>query len=618
MEELLTELAGLHGLALAVSLRGEQRPFGPDWREALHARPLTPEIARSVFLAFAGDRFHDDPDLDPLLAELDGLALAVVLLASQAEGEPDLYALRQRWRDQRTALLQRSGGRERQHSLEVSLRLSFESSRMGEESLRLLSLLSLLPEGLAREDLPALLPGTGHEAASGLRKVGLAFDQGHRLRVLAPIREHVQRNHPPQNEDFDRLVDHHLTLARIGDRIGGAGGAEAADRLRSEMGNLEPMILAGLEREDPVPAIRAALAFTNAVRFTGVGELTLIGCALQAARDAAQLGLEADCLHKMGDIHLYRAHYQQAQEHYEHAQEIYQRAGDSHGTACGMARRAEIHLQQTKPDDARRLYEQALVRFCELSDPHWEAQSLLGLGYAAVQRAEKVGRPHLIHALALFRQLGDVRGEANCLQYLAQASLDAGDYADAREEYESALSGFRRVGSILGEASCLRCLGHIAVWQGNPQVAETLVNKALLLCRRVGSRLGEANCHFVLGEAARARFAHETAEELLQKALVLFRQLGQPTGVGNCLESLGSNAAARSDLPGAHRYLNEALRILGEIPQPVSFGRVQLKLARISTNPFERQAHLEAARQIWDATGELEPKHHELEEPDLD
>ncbi|HKH43169.1 MAG TPA: tetratricopeptide repeat protein, partial [Thermoanaerobaculia bacterium] len=519
VEELLTDLAAVPGLALVIGLRGEQRPFGPDWRESIHAGPLDPETARSVFLAFAGERFRADPDLDPLLLELDGLALAVVLLASQAEGEPDLSGLRQRWRDQRTALLHRGLGRQKQHSLEVSLRLSVDSPRMTEGGSRLLSLLGLLPEGVAREDLAALLPGSGAEAASVLRKVGLAFDQGPRLRVLAPIREYVQTSHPPPEEDLDRTVDHYLALARLGEKIGAEGGAAAADRLRAEMGNLEPMILAGLERADPIPAIRSALAYANAVRFIGTGGLTIIGCARQAARAASQEKLEADCIRKRGDVDLYRAHYEKARERYEQAQEIYQRAGEPHGEACCTARLAEIYLHRAQPASATRLYEEARTRFEELGDQHWEARCLLGLGSAAVHTSEKGGRLRLEQARSLFRQIGDVLGEANCLQYMGQASFDSGDFERSHAEYESALHLFRRVGSLLGEANCLRSLGHISLRQGNPKAAQTLAEKALLLNQRVGSLLGEANCIFILGETARALSNHEAAEALLQQAL---------------------------------------------------------------------------------------------------
>jgi len=49
------------------SIRGEQRPLGPAWREAIRVGPLDLAAARTAFLAVAGERFGGDPDLDRLL-----------------------------------------------------------------------------------------------------------------------------------------------------------------------------------------------------------------------------------------------------------------------------------------------------------------------------------------------------------------------------------------------------------------------------------------------------------------------------------------------------------------------------------------------------------------------
>jgi tetratricopeptide (TPR) repeat protein len=419
VEELLGDLAAVPGLALAAALRGEQRPFGPSWREAIHAGPLDPAPARNAFLAVAGERYRNDPDLDPLLLDLDGLALAVVLLASQAEGEPDLAGLRQRRRDQRTALLHRGQGRERQHSLDVSLALSIDSPRMTAESRRLLSLLGLLPEGMAREDIEALLPESGAEAASVLRRVGLAFDQGPRLRVLAPIREHVQRSHPPRDADLHQAVDHYLALARLGEDLGGPGGAQAADRLRAELGTLEPMILLGLQRADPIPAIHSALAYAEAVRCLGSGGLAIIGCARRAARTVSQAKLEADCLRKLGDIDLSRARYEQARERYEQAREIYRRAGHLHGQASCAAHLADIAL-------------------------------LRGNSPAALALAEE--------ALELTRRTGSRLGEANCLFTLGEVARRMSRHEEAETLLEESLLRFQQIGATLGVANCLASL----------------------------------------------------------------------------------------------------------------------------------------------------------------
>jgi serine/threonine protein kinase/tetratricopeptide (TPR) repeat protein len=616
VEELLSELAAIPGLALAVALRGGQRPFGPSWREAIHAGPLDPESARNAFLAVAGERFQDDLDLDPLLLELDGLALAVVLLASQAEGEPDLSILRLRWQEQRTALLRRAGARERRQSLEVSLELSIDSPRMTGESRRLLSMVSLLPEGVAREDLAALLPGHGIEAASVLRKVGLAFDQGSRLRMLAPVREHVRLSHPPRAEDFERTIKHYLSLAGLGEKMGSEGGADVYRRLRPEVGNLEPMLLAGLDRADPLPAIHSALAYGWFLRFTGQGSPLILARARRAAQEAGEIGLEADCLRRQGDIAFSRSRTDEAEANFKLAQTLYGRVKDLHGEAGCMMLRGEIHLfLRASPEMARQYFEMAHSTFHALGDLSWEGQCLVGLGSAAVNLSEhKAGRTLLELARGILKASGDLRCEANCLQRMGQSSLEIGAFDQAQSEFEAALLLFRQVGSLLGEANCIRNLGHILFRRGDALAARPLLEKSLKLSRQAGSPIGEANCVLLLGEIASTLLEHERAETLLQQARLRFQRMGQLHEEGNATENLGINARAQSDMLKAHYWFRESLSLFQKIPQPTTVGRVHLQLARIAPpGSPERLEHVEAARQAWEEAGVLDQKRGELE-----
>lgn len=613
VEELMTELAGIPGLALVVALRGEQRPFGPSWREAIHAGPLDPQSARSAFLAVAGERYQDDSDLDPLLLAVDGLALAVVLLASQAEGEPDLSILRLRWKERRTALLRRAGASGPQQNLEASLALSIDGPRMTPAGRRLLSILGLFPEGAAREDLNALLPDQGSDGASVLRKVGLVFDQGSRLRMLAPIREHVRQALPPEREDLDRAVDHYLGLALLGQEIGREAGAVVSRRLRSEAGNLEPMIAAGLARTDPAPAIRSALAYAELARSTGSGEPALIDKARQVARERGEAKLEADCVRKQGDLDLYQGRYDQARSRYEDARLLYRTLEDSRGEACCIALLGNIHLDRSEPEAARALFEDALLRFRTLGDRSWEARCLLGLGTTEVYRSRPACRSHLEAARLLFQEAGDPRGEANCLQHLAGQCLEFEDFETSQKAAESALELFRRAGSLLGEANALRTLGCVALRRGDTKAARSLCEKALAMSRRVGSVLGEANCLGILGQTLAASDP-DRAEAVLQEALRCFEKIGQAAGQGNCAELLGDLALERSEPLKARHWYEQALVLNRKVPRPFWIGRDHLSLAKLSPpGSPDRLRHLEAARQVWADAGVLEERRHEID-----
>lgn len=601
VEELLCHLAALPCLALAVSLRGEQRPYGPSWREAIHVGPLAPDAARSAFLAVAGERYSADPDLEQLLTAVDRLPLAVALLASQAEGEPDLSGLWQRWQEQRTALLQRAGGRQRLHNMEVSLKLSVGSPRISRGGFRLLSILGLLPDGAAHSHLDALLPGEGKAAAAVLRKVGLAFDQGRRLRTLAPIREFLRQYHTPRSEDLDRTVDHYLELALLGERIGGEGGAEIVRQLAPETGNLGPMVLLGLDRADPAPAISAALGMAELIRFTGLGNPVILERARGSAQALGRLGLEADCIRMLGEIALYRSDHAAARAHFEEALPLYRKAENAQAQGHCFASLGESHLSCSEIEAACRHFEEARSLFLGIGNLFGQARCMLGFGSAAVHRSDSQnGHELLLEALSLFRRAGNTRWEANCLQKLGNAAIDLDDFDSARVHFEEALELFRRVGSVQGEANSIRGLGDVALFHQNPQTARIRFEEALSLYRRVGSPLGLANCCRRLGDTALALFESETARARFEEALPLFRRFGDILGEATCMEGLGTTALALSEQAAARAKLQEALELYQRAQQTSSIGRVHGLLARVAQpGSEERRTHIEAARQVW-------------------
>ena len=242
VEELLRAVAAIPQVGVAITARGTGRPAGLRWRDFAMVSPLPLADARCLFLAVAGPDLAVDPRLDKLITELDGVPLAVELMAYATQGQTDLAEVTQRWRAERTAMLTRMGGARRELSVAVSVETSVAAPLMTGPGRRLLSLLGVLPDGVARQDLAELLPGSGLAAAAVLRQLGLAFSEGDRLRTLAPIREHIAAAHPPQQADLDQAVGHYAELAattgdQVGRSDGRSGGGPAAGRDREHRGH---------------------------------------------------------------------------------------------------------------------------------------------------------------------------------------------------------------------------------------------------------------------------------------------------------------------------------------------------------------------------------------------
>ena len=565
VEELLRTIAAVPQVAVALTSRGTGRPAGMRWRDFAMLSPLPLAEARRLFLAVAGPELAADARLDELLAGLDGVPLAVELMGYAAQGQPDLGEVAQRWRAERTGMLARMGGTRRELSVAVSVEASVTSPLMTSPARRLLRLLGVLPDGVAREDLSALLPGDGLAAASVLRQLGLAFGDGDRLRTLAPVREHIAAAYPPDPDDMDQAVSHYAQLAAmIGRRVGGSDGARAAAQLQADTGNIAAM----LER---------------------------------AAADG-QVDELADGLYGLAEYWQFTGFTQPA------LVKIAEQALEAHGTTFQQAKTwrvlGDLAYHMSDSDGALTWYERALPLFQQVGNVLGEANCIKGQGDVALRRSDHDGaRARYERALPLYQQVGGVLGEANCIHRLGDIALRRSDPDGALTWYERALPLYQQVGSMLGEAGCINRLGDIALGRSDLDDARDQYERAMTLYQQAGSVLGEANCIKGLGDVALRRSDHDGARARYERALPLFQQAGAVLGQASCILGQGDIARSRSDLDGARAGYEQALTLYRAIPDPYSIGWVLVRLARLDPADSERSRQWRAAREAWASIG---------------
>jgi tetratricopeptide (TPR) repeat protein len=517
--------------------------------------------ARDAFLAIVGKRLGDDPRLDELLNGVDCVPIAITLLAHQAEGEPNLETLYQRWQRERTEMLQRADARDRLTNIELSYELSLHGPRMTDGGRRLLSMLALLPNGLALTDVGAIMPDGGDAAAMTVRKAGLIQDEAGRVRLLAPLREYLRRKYQPEDADRGRLAAHYVGLAKDhAATLGATGGGEAAKRLTTEAANVECLIAMALDGAEASSALEAAIAWAEFVRFTGIGSEAPVERAAAVARDTNDLRSCARCIESLGHIALARSDHETAKRRYEQAQPMYRQVGDVQGEANCINGLGDIALRRSDHETAKRRYE--------------EAQPM-------------------------YRQVGSVLGEANCIQSLGDIALARSDHETAKRRYEEAQPMYRQVGAVLGEANCIRSLGDIALARSDHETAKRRYEEAQPMYRQVGDVQGEANCITGLGDLALERSEHETAKRRYEEAQPMYRQVGTVLGEANCIQRLGDIALQQSDRVGARQQFEDALALYQRIPEPYSIGGAHRRLARLTSDDAEQRRHVAAARAAW-------------------
>jgi hypothetical protein len=112
-----------------------------------------------------------------------------------------------------------SDGYDRRSNLDLSISLLLSSPRLNSvpHSKDLLSLLSMLPDGLSDVELEAKLPINNILGCKvALIRTSLAYNDEHkRLKALVPIREYMQKNMPPGNHLVRPLLKHFKELLEL-------------------------------------------------------------------------------------------------------------------------------------------------------------------------------------------------------------------------------------------------------------------------------------------------------------------------------------------------------------------------------------------------------------------
>ncbi|KAJ7793992.1 hypothetical protein B0H14DRAFT_3558461 [Mycena olivaceomarginata] len=281
VEEFLSLLTDIPHLALMITMRGAERPARVCWSRPFlpPLKPLSDDAARQTFFDIAED-FHNRKDVDKLLQLTDNMPLAVDLIAHLVDYEGCANVLA-RWETERTSLL--SCGHDRGSSLDLSIQISFSSPRIAEVlgAKELLSLLSVLPDGLSNTELRVMqseLPIKDFwQCKAVLLGTALAYnDDKKRFKSLVPIREYVQHFYPPSPHLIHPLRKHlHLLVNMYQKYYGTHGMSGQMEQLTSNLGNLQQLLMLGLDssNSDLVDTLRCAISLNSFSRITGHGPL---------------------------------------------------------------------------------------------------------------------------------------------------------------------------------------------------------------------------------------------------------------------------------------------------------------------------------------------------------
>ncbi|KAJ7139156.1 hypothetical protein C8R44DRAFT_847294 [Mycena epipterygia] len=477
VEEFLSSLTDVSHLALMA-----KRPSKVHWTHPFlkPLDPLSDEAAYQTFVAIAED-FHDTQDISKLLSLTDNMPLAVDLIAHLVdhEGCDDVLT---RWETEKTALL--SQGHDRRSNLDISITISLLSPRLSSGAKDLLSLLSILPDGLSNADLlqTKLSIKNVLECRSTLLRTSLAYeDVRKRLKSLVPIREHMQQFYPAPPPLIQQVEKHyHLLLDVCQNHLGSQQAAGHLNQITLNLGNLHQVLLRGLQQDNPTLAdtVNRVISLNNFSRLASHGPHILMNhlpAVLSSIRD--------DRLQALFIVEVFRS---------------------------------VLHHPIVTPEQ---LIAQAICHFEKFDDPLLESNFYRTVGEYIFFCEGNITKAiqFLDKALVLAKSSGNTQQQANALIPLALILWNTGDYPAAQIHAHQAqrlaqLSPdlYTESHALWVEAICVRELGDY--------------KSSILLCHRGRNLLelcgmsqgslnhnimiDEAEVHLLKSEYAKARSIH--------------------------------------------------------------------------------------------------------------
>ncbi|KAJ7469444.1 hypothetical protein FB451DRAFT_1368522, partial [Mycena latifolia] len=507
-------------------------------RKASECPPLTQDAARKTFIDIVDDGYAVE-DIDKTLLLADNMPLAIDLIAHLVDYD-GMDSVMHHWETKRTSLL--SEGRHKGSNLDLSISMSLGSPRLASvpHSRDLLSLLSMLPDGLADADLLQSRLSIANVLAckSALLRTCLAYtDDQKRLKALVPIREYMHKMHPTIAPMVRPLLKHFIHLLEVYETYHGTASSPAiVARITSNFANIQNVLLMGLTPDNPdlVKTIYGTCHFDHFSRLMGHGQSQLVDqipSVLPVPRD-------------------YRV--------------------EVHFILTVLAGH-RFHLIP----NGEHILEQVLEYFSHFDDPDLECRSYVLLAnYYAVNNDPTRAIYLAQNGLSLAISTGNTKRQANILNILALIKWRTGDYSAGLQHACESRRLARISGNLLVEAQALRWESMYWCVLGGYNQSILLAHRAidlLSLCAMSGGRLynsilnNQAEVHLLKSEYVVAQIIQT---QLLHTPLIEQQPHDHALRLLT-IAQIDVEIAALGD--GVHRNIDIAKQLFSSMGYPMGF-----------------------------------------------
>ena len=563
-------------------LATSRRPLHIAGEQQLPLDPLVPDHAVALFVERASEvkpgfsiTAGNRADIEAIVADLDGLPLAIELAAARTRVLPPA-AIRKRM-SRRFDLLkgQRRGVPDRQATLRNAIEGSWDL--LGPVERAALAQCSVFVGSFTLEAAERVLElpddAWGLDAVEALVDHSLVRSQDRgdepRFELLRSIqafagerlgaseRAAAEARHGACFADLAREDEGDVDLGEAAHDLLAAATRAAA---RGDVDVAVPTARALASWRARVGPLAVGLGAVEAVLALDVGDAdraALLGdrarllgptvppaAIVQTLQEAAELaeeaepGLAATLRRELAGALRRAGQPEQAEEQLALALAGHQRLGDPRGAALDRLNQANVALGRGHRSEAIEAYREIAAELGRQEDPaRGGAQANLGL--ALLWSGDLDGaRDAMLSALAVLESTGQRRRGATVANTLGQLECDAGRWDEAEELLLEARDEARALGDRRLEGQARGNLGRLELGRGDPDAASEHLEAALAIHAEVGNRRSAALARAWLGEA-RLQADPAAARAILEQAIHDAEALGFQAAAGRASATLG-------------------------------------------------------------------------------
>jgi DNA-binding SARP family transcriptional activator/tetratricopeptide (TPR) repeat protein len=341
---------------------------------------------------------------------------------------------------------------------------------------------------------------------------------------------------------------------------------------------------------------------------------------LQAARYASEHEWQrqcADLTHVVAGFVEIRAYLHEAIEAHTLALQACRDIADPARTARASLELSVVKQQIGQQEAARGLAEDAMAIYRTLGDGRGEAEAMdqVGLAHQRAARSREAFA-YFQESQTLYDEAADRHGVAETLGHSGIACWHLGRHPEAMGYLLDALSEYRQLGDRRGEAKSLNNLGKMHLYAGQHRDALENYQKALEIFNEIGVPQSQAIVYQSIGCVHQYKGDREKALATYRRALAIYRSIGDLPyeaevliDIGGILQAAGCYYEAlihyeRGGLVAAEigslslqvmalRGIADVHRGSGRYSEALEHYRTALRLAREIGDPYEEGKLLE-------------------------